>query len=272
LRHTVDTSVELLAVGRVLVHAVGVGAGQLEERSLTARDILLPVAAVALGGKIGSGVGTRLTVRNAGHTGVELATVDRVPVGATRVGADYFMGFVNGRGGKFNEFVDGRFLVMGIVSFLVVLFLLIKFFMMAVRFFMVMFMKRVLRCFLVEMMFTMMGSFLMVMFFMMVENASVIVMIFMIVMISMIVMRFSMMISMVVMRFSMMISMVVMRFSMMTSMMVVRSSMMTTVIPYLLMTDDLTDFWVRLIISPFLQSQPDSPGPLVRQQYGLGHS
>merc|ERR1712002_322162 len=91
-------------------------------------------------------------------------------------------------------------------------------------------------------------------------------------MISMAVMRSSMMISMAVMRFSMMISMAVMRFSMMTSMMVVRSSMMTAVIPYLLMTDDLTDFWVRLIISPFLQSQPDSPGPLVRQQYGLGHS
>merc|ERR1719187_1758237 len=89
---------------------------------------------------------------------------------------------------------------------------------------------------------------------------------------SMVVMRSSMMISMVVMRFSMMMSMVVMRFSMMTSMVVVRSSMMTTVIPYLLMTDDLSDFWVRLIISPFLQSQPDSPGPLVRQQYGLGHS
>merc|ERR1719187_15611 len=126
------------------------------------------------------------------------------------------------------------------------------------------------------------------MFFLMVENASVIVMISMAVMrfsmmISMAVMRFSMMISMammrssmmismVVMRFSMMISMAVMRFSMMTSMMVVRSSMMTAVIPYLLMTDDLTDFWVRLIISPFLQPQPDSPGPLVRQQYGLGHS
>merc|ERR1719290_943238 len=91
-------------------------------------------------------------------------------------------------------------------------------------------------------------------------------------MISMAMMRFSMMITMAVMRFSMMISMVVMRFSMMTTMMVMRSSMMTAVIPYLLMTDDLTDFWVRLIISPFLQSQPDSPGPLVRQQCGLGHS
>jgi hypothetical protein len=111
LRHSVETTVELLTVGRVLVHAVGVGAGQLEARNMTAGDILLPVAAVALGGKIGSGVGTRVTVRYAGHTLVELATVDRVPVGATRVGADYFMGF------------------------LVVLFLLVKLFMMAMRFF-----------------------------------------------------------------------------------------------------------------------------------------
>jgi len=257
LRHTVETTVELLTVGRVPVHAVGVGTGQLDE---TVRDILLPVAAFALGGKIGSGVGTGLTGRYAGHTGVELATIDRVPVGATRVGADYFI-----------FFVIGRFLA---VSILVVIGIFMVIFMMA----MVMCIKNVLmRCFLED-------------------NASVTVIIFMIVMlvlmISMIVMRsstmvsvmistmvsvmvsvmISMMISMIVMRSSMMISMIVMRSPMMISMIVMRSPMMTTVIIPLLMTDDLTDFRVRLIISPFLQSQPDSPGPLVRQQHGLGHA
>merc|ERR1711874_620967 len=47
---------------------------------------------------------------------------------------------------------------------------------------------------------------------------------------------------------------------------------MTAVVPSLLVTDDLTQFRVRLVIPPLAQPQPDSPGPLVRQQLGLGHT
>jgi hypothetical protein len=122
LRHSVETTVELLAVGRVLVHAVGVGTGQLLQ-SRTAGDILSPVAAVALGGKVGSGVGTGAAVGYAGHTLVELATVDRITVGAGGVGADDSILFVNSRFTEMNILV-----VMDIV-------LLIKFFMM--RYFLV---------------------------------------------------------------------------------------------------------------------------------------